>query len=78
MIVICGAVGEWEYPLAVAALEAMGLHTIMDYIRRWQASIEEKLACHPIYELCIRAEQRPGTSHRMRWWDRGVANEPEE
>ena len=30
----CGAVREWEYPLVVAALEAAGLHPIMEYIRR--------------------------------------------
>ena len=70
--------GEWEYPPVVVALEAAGLHPIMEYIRRQQATIAEKVACRPIYELCVEAERRPGTSRRMRWWDQDVVNEPEE
>ena len=50
----------------VAALEAAGLQLIMEYIRRRQATIAEKVACSPIYELCIKAERRPGTILRQR------------
>ena len=73
-----GAGGEWEYPLVVAALEAAVIHPIMEYIRRRQAAIAEKVACRPIYELCVEAEQRPGMTQRMRWWDQEVVNEPED
>ena len=37
----CGAGGEWEYPLVGAVLEAAGIHPIMEYIRRRQATIEK-------------------------------------
>ena len=40
----CGAGGEWEYPPVVEAMEAAGLHPIMEFIRRRQATIEEKVA----------------------------------
>ena len=54
-----GVEREWEYPPVVVALEAAGLHPIMEYIRRYHANISEKVTCHPIYELCVKAEQRP-------------------
>ena len=73
-----GAGREWEYPSVVAEMEDAGLHTIMDYIRRRQATTAERAACRPIYELCIKAEWMPGTSCRMRWWDQDVVNEPGE
>ena len=73
-----GAGGEWEYPPAVETLEAAELHPIMEYIRRRQATIMEKVACRPIYELYVDSERSPGTSRRMKWWDQGVVNEPEE
>ena len=59
-------------------METAGLHPIMEYIRRQQATIAEKVTCRPIYELCVEAERRLGTSRRMRWWDQDVVNEPEE
>ena len=69
---------EWEYPLVVAAMvmEAAVLHPIMEYIRRRQATIAEKVACRPIYELCIEAERRPGVRRRMIWWDQDMVNKP--
>ena len=45
MTATCGEIREWGYPLVVAALEATGLHSIMEYIRRRQATLAEKLAC---------------------------------
>ena len=44
---------EWEYPPVVAALAAAGLHPIHEYIRIWQATIAEHIACNPIYKVCI-------------------------
>ena len=73
-----GAGGEWEYPLVVVALEDAGLYPIMEYISRRKATIAEKVACHPIYELLVEAERRPGMSHRMIWWEQDVVNQPEE
>ena len=78
MTVTRGAGGEWEYNPVMAALEAVVLHPIMDYIRRRQASIFENVACRPIYELCSEAEQRTGMIRRVRLWDQEVANKSEE
>ena len=38
----------------------------------------EKLTCRPIYELCVKAERRLGTSQRMIGWYQDVVDEPEE
>ena len=76
MMATRGAGREWEYLPLVEALEAAGIHPIMKYIRRQKATIAEKLACRLIYELCVEAEWRPGTSGMMRWWDQDVVNEP--
>ena len=46
-----GAGKEWEYAPVVASLEAAGLNPIMYYIMRRQATIAEKMAFCPIYEL---------------------------
>ena len=62
----------------VAALEAAVLHPIMEYIRKRQATIAEKVACCPIYELCVEIEWRPGTSWRMILWYQDVVNEHED
>ena len=49
-----GAGGEWEYPSVV--------NTIRVHIRRWQANIADRVACRPIYELCMEAERITGMS----------------
>ena len=77
MIETSGAGREWEYPLEVAALEDAGLHPIIEYIRRQQATIVERVVFHPIYELYVEAERRTWTSRRMRWWDQDMVNEHE-
>ena len=68
----------WGYPLVLAALEAVGIYPIMEYIRRRQATITEKVSCRLIYEICFDVERMPGTIWMMRWWDQYVVNEPEE
>ena len=57
----CGAGGEWEYPYVVDAMEYLGLHPIGVYTRRRQATISERVACRPIYEIYMDTEQTPGT-----------------
>ena len=54
--------GEWEYPLVVEAMEAVGLNPIGVYIKRRCATIAERVACLPINELCTEAERMSGTS----------------
>ena len=67
MTATCGAGGEWEYPPVMAVLEAVGLHPIMDYIRSQKATIAGKLKCRPIYEICVKAERRPGKIWGVIW-----------
>ena len=62
----CVTDGTWEYTPVVADLEAAGLYPIQEYIWRQYATIAEKVAYNPIYELCTRAELRPGTIRMMR------------
>ena len=57
-----GADREWEYPSVLEAMESAGLHPIGVYIRRRQSTIEERVACCPIYKLCTEADRMPGTS----------------
>ena len=45
MTTTCGAGGEWEYPPVVDSIESTGLHLIMEYIERLQATITKKVAC---------------------------------
>ena len=61
-------------PPVVALMEAAGLQPIGEYIMRRQATIAEKLACRPIYELCVKAERMSGTIWRVIWWDQDVVN----
>ena len=59
-------------------MEAVVIHPIRLYIRRRQATIAERVACRPIYELCMEAEQTKGTSRLVRLWYQDVVNEPED
>ena len=56
----------------------MELHPITEYIMMQQATIEEKVACHPIYEICVEAERMPVTIQMIGWWDQDVVNDHEE
>ena len=59
-------------------MKDVGIHPIGVYIRRQKATIAERVACQPIYELCIEAERIPGTSRLVLWWYQDAVNEPEE
>ena len=43
-------------------MEVAGIHPIGVYIRRRQATIVERVACCPIYELCTEVERIMGKS----------------
>ena len=72
------AVREWKYHPLLVATKATGIQSIMEYIRRLHATIAEKMACRPSYELCVQAIRRTGMSLMVRWWDQNVVNEPVE
>ena len=45
--------GEWEYPSVEEAMESARIHPIGVYIKRRQANIPERVACRPVYALCM-------------------------
>ena len=59
-------------------MEAAGLHSIREYIRKRQATIAYKVTCGLIYEICAEEERMLGTIWMVRWWDQDVVNEPTE
>ena len=74
----CRVGRELEYQLVNEAMEAAGLHPIRVYIKKQQRTISERVACHHVYALYTEAEQMPGTSRLVQWWDQYAVNEPEE
>ena len=58
----CAVNGEWECPPASDALEIASLSPIKDCIQRLQATIVAHIHCQTIYELCVGAENIPGSS----------------
>ena len=71
-----GACGDWYYTSVVELLESAGIYPIGLYIKRRQAAIADRVACRPIYESCTEAEQMPGTSQMVQWWNQDALNEP--
>ena len=43
-------------------------------MRRQQATIVEKVAYFPMYEICAEAERMLGTSGMVIWWDQDMVN----
>ena len=74
----CGIGREWEYQAVEEAMDAEGLHPIGLYIKRRQTTIVDRVACHPIYELCTKAERMPGTIQMVHCWYQDAVNELEE
>ena len=69
--------GGWEWLLVVEALEATGMCPMKDFICRRKDTIEEHIANHPIYELCMGAEKIPGSISVIWWWDQDLNQEEE-
>ena len=59
-------------------MEAVGLHPIGVYIKRWDTTIADRVDCRPIYALCTEAERMLVMSRLVRWWYQDRLNEPEE
>ena len=55
-------------------MEATGLHLIGEYIPRRHVTTAKKVACRPIYEICVEAEWMSGTIRMVRWWDQDMVN----
>ena len=59
-------------------MDSVGIYPIRVYIKRQKTTIEERVACRPVYAPCTEAERMPGKSRMVRWWDPDAVNEPEE
>ena len=70
--------GEWDYPPVVEEMKTAGLHPIGEYIRRRQATISERVACRPMYKLCMEAERTTEAIWMVQWWDQDAVNESAE
>ena len=71
-----GAGGESDYPEVDEAMDSTRLHPIGVYIKRWQTTIAEKLACRPVYALCTEEERMLRTIRMVRWWDQDAVKVP--
>ena len=61
--------GMWVYPPIGAALAIVGLGEIGIYIARRHNMVAQYIATHPIIELCLEAEWKPGLRLSRRWWE---------
>ena len=60
--------GKWVYPPIQGALQATGLLTVAEYIRRRQATIRKYVVDRPIYSLCAESDRMSGTPTRTTFW----------
>ena len=60
------------------AMEAAGIHPIGLYIKRQKTTIEESVACRPVYELCMEGYRILGMIRLVQWLDQDSVNESEE
>ena len=61
--------GTWLYPPIGVALATVRIKEIGMYIDRRQNTFAQYNASHPIMELCLAAERRPGMRISRRWWE---------
>ena len=59
----------WETTVEEVAREAAGMQSVMNYIVRPQATVEQWVALRPIFEVCEGDKGYEGGEHRMEaWW----------
>ena len=61
--------GTWVYLPIGAALATLGLDEIGVYIARRQNTVAQHIATHPIMDLFLAAEQKPGLQLSRRCWE---------
>ena len=64
--------GTWKYPSSVDVLEEVGLKPIREYIEVRRQTVANYIVNRPIFDLCMDAVRRRGTSHRLYWWEQPV------
>ena len=62
---------------SIDALEIEGICPTKEYIQKQMATIMAHIDCCPIYELCTGADEMPGSSILMKWWDQDLGWEVE-
>ena len=66
--------GRWVYPLLDAAIIAVGLEEVEMYVLCRNNTIAHYIVTCPIMELCLVAEQRPGSWLTQQWWEQAGLN----
>ena len=61
--------GTWVYTTIGAALEMVGLEEIGVYISHQQNTVAQYTVTHPIMDLYLAAEGKPGLCLYRRWWE---------
>ena len=68
----------WTYPSSVDVLNKVGLKTIREYILVRRNTIAAYIRDRPIFNLCVDAERKRGTSPRLYWWEQPLDSEMSE
>ena len=66
--------GTWVYTPIWAALVILGLEEIRLYIARRENTVAQKIATHPIMELCLSVEWRMGIKLLQIWLEQPAIN----
>ena len=61
----------WFYPNTEEAMKEVDLENIENFIDFRQKKIAQNIMTHPILELCLSAEWRPGALVTNQWWEQG-------
>ena len=61
--------GTWVYTPIGEDLEMVGLENIGLYIYLQHNTVTQYIANHPIMDLCLAAEHRPGLRLSRQWWE---------
>ncbi len=64
-----GANREWVYPKTADVLEECGMVTIAAYIQSCRQTIAMYVATRPVFEACMKSEQRGGSMPHQWWWE---------
>ena len=62
--------GRWIYSPLKEEMKAVGMDEVEKYVLHFQNTSAQYITTHPILELCIAVERRPGAQVLMPCWDR--------
>ena len=64
--------GVWFYPPLEDVMTEARLQEVETYVSRCQNTVKQFIVNRPLMDLCMAAEQRPGSRVTKRWWDQDV------